>query len=250
MQRVSRMIVSSLAWLPIAASSAAERELPFERTETREDCAHYTPERRPLFGDLHVHTRYSFDSYTSGQRNDPWDAYRYAKGEPIQLPDVDGGQSVRAQIRRPLDFVSVTDHGEYLGEIELCTNDPWSVGYWMPLCMLTRSDFFYLQLIAASQWVSVGTTKVSKDAPRSYVCDLPGGSCAESLDVAWANLQRAAEEHYDRTAACQLTTFVGYEYTDAPNFKNLHRNVIFRNERVVNRPVTTYETGPRNFPDL
>jgi hypothetical protein len=68
--------------------------------------------------------------------------------------------------------------------------------------------------------------------------------------VAWANLQRAAEEHYDRTAACQLTTFVGYEYTDAPNFKNLHRNVIFRNERVVERPVTTYETGPRNFPDL
>ena len=53
----------------------------FERKEERAACAETSPLKRAFFGDLHVHTRYSFDSFISSQRNDPWDAYRYAKGE-------------------------------------------------------------------------------------------------------------------------------------------------------------------------
>ena len=74
-----------------------------------------------MFGDLHVHTSYSFDSHVSNQRNEPSDAYRYAKGEPIILSDADGEQTLRAQISRPLDFTAVTDHAEFLGPINLCT---------------------------------------------------------------------------------------------------------------------------------
>ena len=47
----------------------------FERTEAREPCKDYTPERRPMFGDLHVHTSYSFDSHVSNQR-DRWTSPR------------------------------------------------------------------------------------------------------------------------------------------------------------------------------
>ncbi len=64
--------------MALAEGASADAGLPFERTEQREDCAHFDPLRKPLFGDLHVHTVYSFDSLTSLQRNDPWDAYRYA----------------------------------------------------------------------------------------------------------------------------------------------------------------------------
>src|SRR5512136_604725 len=36
---------------------------------------------RPLFGDTHLHTMYSFDAGAFGARLGPSDAYRFAKGE-------------------------------------------------------------------------------------------------------------------------------------------------------------------------
>ena len=119
MKRLLRGAVLSAALLYPAALAA---EPPFERTEQREPCADYTETRRPMFGDLHVHTSYSFDSFVSSQRNDAWAAYRYAKGEAIMLPDADGEQTVRAQIQRPLDFTGLTDHAEFLGPVNLCTH--------------------------------------------------------------------------------------------------------------------------------
>ena len=220
----------------------------FERTEQREPCNDYSETRRPLFGDLHVHTSYSFDSYVSSQRNDPWAAYRYAKGEPIMLSDPDSNQTLIAQIQRPLDFTSVTDHAEFLGPINICTEDSGKLGYWFPYCMMTRSEFFMVQLLAADYWVSMGVLDESATKEESFVCTL--NDCDLAHKERWHNIQQAAEDHYDRSSACSFTSFVGYEYTDAPNFSNLHRNVIFRNERVTETAISTYDTGTLNFPLL
>ena len=38
------------------------------------------PQRSAWFGDLHVHTEYSFDAYNFGTTATPYDAYRYARG--------------------------------------------------------------------------------------------------------------------------------------------------------------------------
>ena len=221
----------------------------FERSESREACADHDPLRRPFFGDLHVHTRYSFDSITSGQRNGPRGAYRYAKGESIELPSAGGEAPIVARIRRPLDFAAVTDHAEFLGEMYLCNEDPWTLAYWTPLCVMTRVDSFFPQLFASSLWAD----RVSEDAThknRAFSCRLSPSACRSGLRTLWTDLQVAAEEHYDRSSSCSFTTFVGYEYTDTPGLKNLHRNVIFRNDRVSELPVSSYETGARNVPEL
>lgn len=220
----------------------------FERTEVREPCSEFTATRRPLFGDLHVHTSYSFDSHVSNQRNDPGDAYRYARGEAITLSDAEGEQRLRAQISRPLDFTAVTDHAEFLGPINLCTQDASRLAYWFPACVLGRSDWFYGRLIAASYWVNLGVIDDEQQKAESFVCKL--GDCDAAHREAWQGIQAAAEAHYDRSEECSFTTFVGYEYTDAPNYANLHRNVIFRNEQVTETAISTYDTGSQNVPEL
>ncbi|MDG2332949.1 MAG: DUF3604 domain-containing protein [Myxococcota bacterium] len=239
-----RVISPLLLVLLLAGVSAA-----FERTEEREACADYDPLRRPFFGDLHVHSSYSFDSYISSQRNDPWQAYSFAKGEPITLPNADGEQALTAQLRRPLDFTALTDHAELLGEMNICTRDEFSWGRYAPLCMMTRSDIIYVQFLAADWWKNLAVDR-GISGERSSICNFPGSDCRESLLEFWSNLQRAAEDHYDRSATCSFTTFVAYEYSDAPGFRNLHRNVIFRNERVTKAPIGAYETGSRNVKKL
>ena len=66
--------------------------------------------RNAYFGDLHVHTTYSFDAFAFGTLATPYDAYRYAKGGTIRHP---GGFDMK--LREPLDFYSVTDHAMFLG---------------------------------------------------------------------------------------------------------------------------------------
>ncbi|MGH8187982.1 MAG: DUF3604 domain-containing protein, partial [Steroidobacteraceae bacterium] len=45
--------------------------------------AGYNVDRNAYFGDLHVHTRLSFDAYIFNVRASPEDAYRYARGESL-----------------------------------------------------------------------------------------------------------------------------------------------------------------------
>lgn len=238
-------LLAALMVLVVPLGSAAGTQ-PFDRTEQREPCAAYAPLRQPLYGDLHVHTRLSQDSYLSSQRNGPDEAYAYARGAAITLPDADGEQSESTVLRRPLDFTAVTDHAEFLGALNVCTTDPWQLGYWAPHCILTRSQNFYTQLLAVAWW----STLKGEDTETPLVCRL--SDCTSAALSAWTLVQEAAERHYDRSSNCAFTTFVGYEYSNAPDFRNLHRNVIFRNEKVTPAPISTYDTGlgPENVPRL
>ena len=66
--------------------------------------------RTALFGDLHVHTTYSFDAFAFGTLATPYDAYRYALGDTIKHP-----AGFDMTLRVPLDFYAVTDHAMFLG---------------------------------------------------------------------------------------------------------------------------------------
>ena len=242
-------LVMVLATPCFSAWSQAQDSLQgaFTRTEQREPCANFEANRKPLFGDLHVHTSYSFDSYLSSQRRDPRDAYRYARGEAIILPDANGEQSVRAKIGRPLDFTAITDHAEFFGQINVCTLDSGKLGYWWPHCAMTRAQNIWLQLLAANWWTDLGG-QLEDPPDKSFACSL--SDCDEANSETWQSTQQAAEEHYDRSAACEFTTFVAYEYTEAFDQNNMHRNVIFRNSTVTDSPVSVYDTGYDSFPSL
>ena len=69
---------------------------------------------RLLWGDTHVHTYLSGDAYGMGNRSTPDDAYRFARGEAVTAT---GGAT--AQLKRPLDFIVITDHAENLGILPL-----------------------------------------------------------------------------------------------------------------------------------
>ncbi|MGZ3426873.1 MAG: DUF3604 domain-containing protein, partial [Polyangia bacterium] len=195
--------------------------------EARLPCADHNPERNLYFGDLHVHTAYSFDAHMFDVRTTPDDAYRFARGEALALPplDADGNGTRTIQIDRPLDFAAVTDHSEFLGEVEACTT-PGSAAYDSAACAGFRTG-------GNDNVINFGV-KLALD-PTMHdpdVCGADGRGCEAPASEAWTRIQQAAQGAYDRSAACGFTSLVAYEYSAATGFSTLHRNVIFRSDRV------------------
>ena len=208
----------------------------FEVTEEREACADRNPLKNPYFGDLHVHTSLSFDAYVNGTRPDPDEAYRFARGEAVLLPPLDenGRGTISVKLRQPLDFVSVTDHGEFLAEVSECTR-PGSTSFGLARCELYREG----GQRAITAW---GVLLTNPDPFRlKDLCGENGEDCASGIQTVWSRIQEASEEAYDRTDACSLTTFVGYEWSANTGGSNLHRNVIFRNAVVPPQPISYFE---------
>jgi len=228
------------AWLAVALAAAAGAravELPFARTEEREPCAAYDPLRQPFFGDTHVHTTFSFDAWGQGTRAGPRDAYRFARGEAIGMQpyDADGKALAHIQLRRPLDYAVVTDHSDLLGETQMCQH-PELPGYDSLVCRVVRR-------FPRLGYALVNGQVYSSERPERYsFCGEDGKLCREAGRGPWREIQEAAEEFYDRSAACRLTTFVGYEWTGMPAGDNIHRNVIFRNAIAQTYPTTYIET--------
>ena len=72
--------------------------LTAEKSESSKT-AGYSEDRNVYFGDLHVHTKHSLDAYLFGTTASPDDAYKYAKGDPIEHP-----LGFEMQLREPLDL--------------------------------------------------------------------------------------------------------------------------------------------------
>jgi hypothetical protein len=213
----------------------------------REPCAAYDLLRNPYVGDLHIHTRFSADAYIFGTRVDPRGAYGFAKGGAVTLPDENEAQTRTARLDRPIDFAAVTDHAEWFGEVRLCST-PGSTVYDVDLCQLLRrpEPDLSTQFLTTVQWLF--PAGIPTPPPSLPFCTLPGVDCDGAAVSVWQDIQAAAEEAYDRTAACSFTSFVGYEHTPSPLGKHLHRNIIFRNEHVPPTAASFLETWPGGIP--
>jgi len=200
-------------------------------------CDERTAVRRPFFGDTHVHTTFSFDAWGQGTLAGPADAYRFAKGETIGIQPYDeaGRALAEVRIRRPLDFAIVTDHSDLIGETRIC-RDPELEGHNSLVCRVVRR-FPWLGYALVN-----GHTYSSEEPARYSFCGVGGGICLAAAREPWRVTMEAAEEHYDRSPACEFTTFVGYEWTGMPGGNNIHRNVIFASDVVQDFPTTYIET--------
>ena len=220
----SYCVVAVSAVALLAACTAQESEAPDRAagdTPPADTATGYTVNpgaRTALFGDLHIHTKNSFDAYIFGVRATADDAYRFAKGETIRA---DAGMDIQLA-GGPLDFLAVTDHGEYMGIVPAMNTPGTSVAE----TETARSIFGEDATNPVQSFLAVGATVVSGEAiPEIYD--------HEVIDSVWAENIAAAERHNDPGT---FTTFAGYEFTamrafvaeGAPAGLNLHRNVIFR----------------------
>lgn len=200
-------------------------------------CDHHDPLRQPFFGDMHVHTIYSFDAWAQGTRNTPRDAYGFARGDALGIqPYDDDGKPLRTvQLRRPLDFAMVSDHAEMLGETRLC-RIPGTEVYDTYTCRMMRGWPLLGYMIVNSQWTTSGAR--SRD-----LCGDDGSVCRQAAIAPWRELIAAAEEFNEDSGACGFTAFPGFEWSGT-RAGMVHRNVVFRNA-----DIPTDEGWPPNAMD-
>lgn len=193
------------------------------------------PLKTALFGDLHVHTSWSTDAYVGGNRLGPNSAYRFAKGEKVELPN-----GVEAQLQTPLDFVALTDHAEGFGTHLACTI-PGSPEFDLPQCRAFRSGDLDLDAMLEQAFSFAG----ARPAPRGDGC-LDEARCQANERTTWQRVQELANAH-DQPG--RFTALIGYEFSALlQEFGMLHRNVIFRGTDVTPHAISAIDV--RNQKDF
>ena len=178
--------------------------------------------REAYFGDLHVHTDYSFDAYAFGTVATPYDAYRYAQGEAIAHP-----AGFQVQLGEPLDFYAVTDHAMFLGAVKAAANTNTEFSqepHVQDLHNINAPD--NLNLASLPQRVKAFSTFLPDTLNRITNGQTDVATVNQIAKDAWADIVQAAQAN---NRPGEFTTFVAYEYTSSTDGRgNLHRNVIFR----------------------
>jgi uncharacterized protein DUF3604 len=191
----------------------------------------YSKYKWPFFGDLHLHTAHSIDAYSFGTRALPSDAYLFAKKlETITLASGSRSPGPTIEIDRPLDFLAVTDHSEWMGLLQGCL-DPASGYYDLPDCARVRSSN---PLDEAWVFQHIRDLYTELCGPSS---EFQAECLAEQRSV-WLDEQTAAANAYE---PCRFSSFVAHEWTNSTG----HRNVIFGTDVVPPSPLDalTYTTS-------
>ncbi len=165
---------------------------------------------RVYWGVAHVHTGYSFDSGMFGVTTTPDDLFRVATGGEVVL---DNGQRFKQD--RPLDWVSITDHAEYMG-----ISDQIRAG--SPELLASPQGKRWYEMSQTSPQEGV---KAAIEAVISMQTGKPVFDASKLTAGAWAHAVAAAEK-WNQPGV--FTTLHGFEWTSAPGGNNLHRTVVFR----------------------
>ena len=204
-----------------------------------------------FFGDLHVHTMYSFDAFIFGTTASPDDAYRYAKGGAIKHP-----LGFDMQLDDPLDFYAVTDHAAWLGMLPAYADPssrPGKLDFASDLHGLNDPENLNTNTFVrrAGLFANLITNELIEPSTNpikmlgAYLQeDTVYGTRAydrETHHTAWRDIAEAAERHNNPG---EFTTFIAYEFTSSgPGQSNLHRNVIFRDNKAPIQPFSIIDSS-------
>ena len=209
------LLVRALALLPLSALAG----------ETYSPYADDSFPTKVYWGDTHVHTALSGDAFVLGTRLMPDEAYRFAKGETVRGT---GGEEVR--LRRPLDFLMVSDHAENLGVLPRLAVDDGSV----PATETSRRWASELAGLPPLRDVLQAKDLDAYNRGFQRLASAKGAG-AHNADYAldkrfrhsvWEEVIANAERHNDPGT---FTAFIGYEWSAhaAKNKPNMiHRNVL------------------------
>lgn len=232
-------------------------------SEDREQCRDYDKFKQPFFGNLHNHTGRSFDAALRVVKVTPHQAYRFARGVGrVRTPDQFGLQTRTTRLRRPLDFLGLTDHAEYFGEMGICQDVSVFSGLparnSMECAGMNQFNYgatnfpvpAFIRAIASAHFQLLVSQTLGPGTFNTHtpMCMRNNSGCREAELRVWDEMIQAAHDNYDRTSACKFTTFVAYENTSTPTFVNHHRNVVFRNEDVIDKPINAIDMARRRNP--
>lgn len=188
------LIAASTSWADTEYSPPVAAEVP----------------RNVYWGDTHLHSRNSADAYSLGNRNlTQADAYRFARGQAMTAHN-----GMRIQLRRPLDFLVVSDHAEYLGGYyRFNVGDP----------LVTETD-------AGGQWADYNAAGDAISMIRAFTASMadpenhypfPEGT-RRSI---WREIAQTADDY---NVPGVFTALTGYEWTSMIAGNNLHRVVVYK----------------------
>lgn len=202
-----------LAITPILASAT---EFTLQKGETIENLKDYSPfvdqhfPNQVLWGDTHLHTSNSPDAGMVGNSLSPEEAYRFARGEEIV-----SSTGLRTKLNRPLDWLVVSDHAEYMGLAPMLQRgddalleDPYGKKLYEDyMAGGERAYNAFIELVAS---VTRGEQLINNP---------------EVMRSVWQSNNEIADSYNDPG---HFTAFIGFEWSSVPNGNNLHRVVIFR----------------------
>jgi hypothetical protein len=205
------MLTLALSVTPVFAS-------PYDRKVTAEELKQervYSPfvgrnyPDQVLFGDTHLHTDLSFDAGLVGTTLTIDEAFRFARGEKVIS---NSGQPV--QLIRPLDFLVVTDHAEFIGLAPMIHGshpgllaDPW--GNWL------HERFNSGPEGRVEAYMNIIKHGIRGENPLS------SNDLGQSI---WINFVKKTDSYNEPG---RFTAMSGFEWTSTPAGDNLHRVVIF-----------------------
>lgn len=185
--------------------------------------------RHPYFGQTHQHTGWSFDANIFNVQLGPENAFKHARGDKVNHP-----WGYFAKLKVPLDFMVVTDHGEYLGVIKKM-NEPGNPVSLHPLAKLVRASGSDVE---ASTKAFYGL--VASAAQGGELKPRPELNTKKMRKTNWEEMI-AIVDQYNNPGT--FTTLAGFEWSSQPYGMNLHRNIIFKGTANLPLPFTYFDSG-------